>query len=236
MLRGTFYGLGVGPGESGLLTTKAAQILGRTDILCVPSRAAGLESRALSAAEPYLKAGAPVVELLFPMSKENSVLEAHWLAAAEKVAELLVKYDAVTFVTIGDPLTYSTFSYLLATLRRLHPAVNVEIVPGVTSFHAAAALLQIPLIEGEERLAVVSAPVTAEELAELVRYFATIVILKVSAAFDHTLDLLREQGITQDVYLVSHCGGREEFYTKNPFELYGQPVDYLSLLIVKRRA
>ncbi len=236
MLRGTFYGIGVGPGENGLLTVRAVEILQKTEVLCVPGRTAGAESRALSIARPYLDPHVPVVELVFPMSRDSAVLEQHWLAAAGKVRELLAAYKVVSFITIGDPLTYSTCGYLLSYLRRLHPEVKAEIVPGVTSYQAAAALLQLPLVEGDERLAVVTAPLNREELAELLGRFATIVILKVSAAFDHTLDLLRERKDAADVFLVSACGSGEEHCTADPFALYGQEVAYLSLLIVRRRS
>lgn len=235
MLKGTFYGIGVGPGENGLLTVRAVEILRKTEVLCVPGRAAGAESRALSIARPYLEPHVPVTELVFPMSRDSAVLEQHWLAAARQVAELLAEHEAVSFVTIGDPLTYSTCGYLLSYLRRMHPEVKTEIVPGVTSFQAAAALLRLPLVEGDERLALVTAPLEQEELAELLRRFATIVILKVSAAFDHTLDLLRQEKDALDIYLVKACGSGEEFYTADPFALYGQQVEYLSLLIVRRR-
>lgn len=235
MLRGTFYGLGVGPGGNGLLTVRAAEILRKTGVLCVPGRTAGAESRALTIARPYLAPNVPVVELVFPMSRDSAVLEQHWLAAAEKVGELLAAHEVVSFITIGDPLTYSTCGYLLSYLRRLHPDAKTEIVPGVTSFQAAAALLQLPLAEGDERLAVVTAPLWQEELAELLGRFATIVILKVSAAFDHTLDLLRPHRGELDFYLVSACGSGEEFCTADPFVFYGQAIEYLSLLIVRRR-
>lgn len=235
MLRGTFYGLGVGPGGNGLLTVRAAEILRKTGVLCVPGRTAGAESLALTIARPYLAPNVPVVELVFPMSRDSAVLEQHWLAAAGKVGELLAAHEVVSFITIGDPLTYSTCVYLLSYLRRLHPDAKTEIVPGVTSFQAAAALLQLPLAEGDERLAVVTAPLGQEELAELLGRLATIVILKVSAAFDHTLDLLRPHRGELDFYLVSACGSGEEFYTADPFALYGQAIEYLSLLIVRRR-
>jgi precorrin-2/cobalt-factor-2 C20-methyltransferase len=235
IMAGILYGVGVGPGDAGLITEKARQILSITDVLCLPLSAPGRESVALRAVKPYLPAGVKTVELLFPMSKDKAELEQHQRAAAARVDALLSEYKVVTFVTIGDPLLYSTFGYLLACLRRICPEARVEVVPGVSSFNAAAALLQLPLAEGDERLAVFTAPVSEEEVAACAPYIDTLVILKISADFERTLDLLAKLLPERQVCLASRLGGEDEFFATDAFTLRGQTVDYLSLLIVRKR-
>jgi precorrin-2/cobalt-factor-2 C20-methyltransferase len=232
---GKLYGLGVGPGGGGLITEKGKAVLAATDVLCLPVSKAERESVALAAARPYLRENIRIEELLFPMSRDEGVLSLHHEKAARKVASLLSEFGTVTFITIGDPSLYSTFAYLLLHLRKLDPDLSVEIIPGVTSFSAAAALLQLPLVEKNERLAVVPLPVSEEELAVIAGSFDTVVFLKVSAAFDETLDMLKRAGLDEEVYLVSRCGSKEEYWTDDPFALRGSNIDYLSLLIAKRR-
>jgi len=234
MVSGVLYGVGVGPGDSSLITEKGKKALAVSTAICVPKSKAERESVALTVAKPYLSAGVSVVELLFPMTHNEDELALHWAEAAVKVAALLTEHQAVSFLTIGDPFLYSTFGYLLQALRRIHPEVRVEVIPGVSAFNAAAALIQIPLVEKNERLAVVPVPLSLAEFCGLAQYVDTVVFLKVSAAYDQTLDLLEKSGFTGDAYLVSRCGGVDEFWTNNPFALRGQTVDYLSLLIVKR--
>ncbi len=234
-MAGTLYGLGVGPGGSGLVTQKAKDILGRTQVLCLPKSGPGRESVALQVAAPFLPAGVAVEELLFPMSRDREVLVRHWKLAAERVAGLLDCFGAVTFITIGDPLVYSTFGYLMRHLLAVRPAARIEVVPGVTSFVAAASRLQLPLVEGDERLAVLTVPVTAEELAACAAFFHTLVLLKVSADYGGTLQLLKQAGLEKEAYLVSRLGGEGELVCHAPFSLSGDTVDYLSLLIVKNR-
>ncbi|MHB1256590.1 MAG: precorrin-2 C(20)-methyltransferase [Dethiobacteraceae bacterium] len=235
MVPGVLYGVGVGPGESSLITEKGKRALSASTAICVPKSKAERESVALTVVKPYLSAGVSVVELLFPMTRNEDELAAHWAEAALKVAELLAEHQAVSFLTIGDPFLYSTFGYLLQDLRRIYPEVRVEVIPGVSSFNAAAALLQIPLVEKNERLAVVPVPLSLAEFSGLAQYIDTFVFLKVSAAFEQTLDLLEKSGFAGDAYLVSRCGGNDEYWTNDPFSLRGQTIDYLSLLIVKRR-
>lgn len=235
MSSGILYGIGVGPGDSALITEKGKEALARSGAVCIPKSKAERESVALLTAKPHLSADTVIVELLFPMTRDESELERHWEDAARTVARLLSEHGAVSFITIGDPLLYSTFGYLLQRLRRLAPDARVEVIPGVSSLNAAAALLQVPLVEKDERLAVVPVPVAEEELSGLLRYVDTVVFLKVSADYDRTLDLLEKTGFAGELYLVSRCGGGDEYWTNDPFSLRGQPVDYLSLLIAKRR-
>ncbi|MDW7684101.1 MAG: precorrin-2 C(20)-methyltransferase [Bacillota bacterium] len=230
---GILYGVGVGPGDHTLLTEKGKSVLAAAEVICVPKSKTERESVALSVAKPYLSPDALIVELLFPMSRDEAVLDQHWQQAAEEVAALLAKHASVAFLTIGDPLLYSTFGYLMKYLGRIAPLARVEVVPGISSFNAAAALLRIPLVEKDERLVIIPAPVDAEEFKTLSRYVDTVVFLKVSAAFDNLLDLLEAAGF-QETYLVSRCGSGDEFWTNDPFALRGQTVDYLSLLIAKR--
>ena len=235
MAWGILYGVGVGPGDSGLLTAKGKAVLRCANVICVPKSKNERESVALTVAKPHFNANAVVEELLFPMSRDEAVLAKHWVMAAKRVAELLAIHGSVAFLTIGDPLLYSTFGYLLKNLKFIAPEVRVEVVPGVSSFNAAAALLRIPLVEKDERLAVVPLPVSVEEFKALSRYIDTFVFLKVSAAYDQLLDILAGTEFEAEAYLVSRCGGGDEFWTNDPFVLRGEPVDYLSLLIAKRR-
>ena len=233
MALGILYGVGVGPGDSTLLTEKGKAILAGADVICVPKSKTERESVALTVAKPYLSPDVKLVELLFPMSRDEAVLDAHWQEAAGVVAELLGQYGSVAFLTIGDPLLYSTFGYLMTYLGRLLPEARVDVVPGINSFTAAAALLRVPLVEKDERLIIIPAPVKEEEFRVLSAYVDTVVFLKVSADFDKLLDLLEEAGF-DETYLVSRCGSNDEFWTNDPSALRGQAVDYLSLLIAKR--
>ncbi len=60
------------------------------------------------------------------------------------------------FLTLGDPVTYSTFGYILKTMKQVMPDADIETIPGITSFHAASARLNRILVEGEESLLVTS--------------------------------------------------------------------------------
>jgi len=133
-MSGHLYGIGVGPGDPELLTIKAAKVLGRVDLILAASSTKNDDSLALDIARPHLKPDARVIRLGFPMSRNEDTLQSAWEENARLVLNELEQGHDAAFLTLGDPLLYSTFAYLLRTLRSLAPEQAVTIIPGITSF------------------------------------------------------------------------------------------------------
>ena len=153
-MNGHLYGIGVGPGDPELLTMKAARILGCVDLILAASSTKNEGSLALDIARPHLSPGAEIISLGFPMTRSGDALRAAWEENARLVLAELEKGRDAAFLTLGDPMLYSTFAYLLRTLRGLAPDQSVTVVPGITSFQAAAAATETVLAEGSENLLV----------------------------------------------------------------------------------
>ena len=109
---GTFYGIGVGPGDPELLTVKAINALKKIDVLIAPKTEKKSDSVALSIAQPHLKPTAEIFYRTFPMVKdfaqETAVFEAH----RDEILKLVSGGLNVGFATIGDPMFYSTYIYI----------------------------------------------------------------------------------------------------------------------------
>lgn len=233
---GKLYGIGVGPGDPELLTLKAYRILQEVDLICVPKSAAERESLALLIIKKALNRHWEVLELSFPMSRDRQVLERHWAEAAEKVASLVQEGKKVAFITIGDPMFYSTYGYLLGYLQKFYPHIPVETVPGVTAMSACAAVLQIPLAEGDENLVVMPAAYNLEQLNKVVGSFDNVVVMKVNRNFDKVLEVLQQKNLIDQAALVSRCGYPDQFICRNLRELVNQNnLHYMSTLIVRKR-
>ena len=140
----------------------------------------------------------------------------------------------MAFVTIGDPLLYSTFLYLLRILRERYPEIAVEIVPGITSVGAAAAAAAVPLAMAAERLAIVPATYEEEKLRQTLLAFDCVVLLKVSRVFDQIYTLLCELGLERRGVFIRRVGSSEEEVVTDLTSLVGKKLDYLSLLIVRK--
>ncbi|MDK2889072.1 MAG: precorrin-2/cobalt-factor-2 C20-methyltransferase [Thermoanaerobacter sp.] len=232
---GKFYGIGVGPGDPELLTLKAYRALEQVDVLCVPKSAADRDSLALAVVEKAVPKKYELLELDFPMSKDPEVLKKCWKEAGQAVAGQVLAGRLVAFVTIGDPMLYSTYGYVLRYLKENHPGLDTETIPGVTAFSACASLTGVPLVEGDETLAVVPAAYDLERLRQALEKYDNVVVMKVNRRFPEVLALLKELGLAGKAVYISRCGYEDQYFTRDLDSLPGSRLDYMSLLIVRKR-
>ena len=231
---GTLYGIGVGPGDPELITLKALKVLHEVPYIFAASSTKNSYSLALSIVSCHLN-GAGIENLPFPMSKDPQVLQAAWEQNARRVLEVLDAGSDAGFVTLGDPLTYSTFGYLLKTLKRLRPEVHIVTIPGITSYSAAAALTHIPLTEGEESFYLVSGALGAAKLKEVIDKSDNIVMLKTYRYFDEIYQALEEKNLLDRTTCISRCGLDGETVVENLRDLKGRELPYLSMIIIKKQ-
>jgi precorrin-2/cobalt-factor-2 C20-methyltransferase len=231
---GTLYGIGVGPGDPELITLKALKVLHRVPHIFAASSTKNDYSLALSIVRCHLN-GAGIEHLPFPMSKDSQVLTTAWEDNARRVLEVLDAGSDAAFVTLGDPLTYSTFGYLLKTLKRLRPQMHIITIPGITSYHAAAALTHIPLTEGEESFYLVSGAMGADKLREVIDKSENIVMLKTYRHFDEIYRVLEEMDLLDRTTCISRCGLEGETVVENLRDLKERKLPYLSMVIIKKK-
>jgi precorrin-2/cobalt-factor-2 C20-methyltransferase len=231
---GTLYGIGVGPGDPDLITLKAVRVLQRVPHIFASCSTKNSYSLALNIVRSHLN-GAGIEHLPFPMTRDPQVLKEAWEKNAGRVLEVLNSGGDAAFVTLGDPLTYSTFGYLLKTLKRLNPEVRVVTIPGITSYSAAAARTHIPLTEGEESFVLISGAQGAARLREVVDQSDNIVMLKTYRHFEEIYRALEELDLLDRATCISRCGLDGETVVENLRDLKGQPVPYLSMIIIKKK-
>lgn len=132
----TLYGVGLGPGDPELLTVRGREILDQATRVYTPG------DLAERIAETYVSPE-KLERLSFPMTRDETALEAAWTEAAEAVATV-ARNEVAAFVTIGDPNVYSTFSYLETALQE-YPEVTVETVPGVSVLTAFTTAMDVEI-------------------------------------------------------------------------------------------
>ena len=151
--KGKFYGIGVGVGDPENITVKAVKKLRDVDVIVLPEAKGGEGSTAFEIVKEYVREDVEQLFLEFPMIKDAEARKIFRKNNAETIIRELKKGKNVAFLTIGDPMTYSTFIYVL---EYIPDNIEVETVAGITSFNSIAARLNVPLMIGDEDLKVLS--------------------------------------------------------------------------------
>jgi precorrin-2/cobalt-factor-2 C20-methyltransferase len=160
--------------------------------------------------------------------------ETAWDRAASAVAEAFGAGAAtVAFATIGDPNTYSTFTYLAATLTRLVPGTTVITVPGITAMQDLAARSGTVLCEGRETLALLPLTAGVGRFAEALARFDTVVGYKSGQHLPGALAAVREAGRLHGAVLGASLGLPGEDI--RPAAEVSGPAPYLATLLVPGR-
>ncbi len=225
--------VGVGPGDPELITLKGARLIRGAEVVITP-----VGDRSETSVAQSIIAGLVDTERqqlltqVYPMKKDPAEMEASWRASAAETATLVRGGKVVAFVTIGDPLLYSTFLYLYRILREDYPDVPVEIVPGISSINAAAAVADLPLGLAADRIAILPATFEDDKLRRTLTEFDTVVLMKVHRVFDRIRELVADLGL-RGVY-VKRVGLAGEAVFRDLDKVGKEDLDYLSLVIVKK--
>lgn len=175
-MSGILYGVSVGPGDPELVTLKAVRTIEKCGVITAPV-ARGEKRAALSIAEKVCDiSGKTALDLSFPMSRDERVLSEAHKTAAEMIIPYLNNGIDAAFVCIGDISVYSTFSYIAKIVKER--GFEVEMIPGVTSFCAAAAAVGEPLVTGIEPLIVIPAGINSAEFDKLSSLDGTKILMK----------------------------------------------------------
>ncbi len=219
------YGVGVGPGESGLITLKAVKILKNADVIAVPS--AGGARTAFDTAREFIDEN-KVLDCAVPMTKDKARLDAAYKKIADDIETRLKAGRDTAFITLGDPSVYSTYTRVRDILTKRGYAC--ETVPAVTSFCAAAARLETTLCEGDEPLIII--PAGCKDIGSLLDQSGTKVIMKSGGKLGEIKALLSEKGLAGRAVMAEKCGmDGEKIYTD--IETADNDKSYFSVIIVR---
>ena len=228
------YAVGVGPGDPELVTRKAERILRSVDVIVAPVSNPAEASVALGTIREFIdESRQEIVVHQFPMTADRARLLPAWQEASALIAAHAEAGRSVAFITIGDPLFYSTFIYLLRILREQWPRIPVEIIPGISSINAAASEAALPLVEGDEKMMVIPATAGIEQIKAALETCETVVLLKVKPLFSAIIDLLRATGREQRTVFVERVGSPRQKVLTDFEEIAAYSPDYLSLMIIK---
>ncbi len=231
---GKLIGASLGPGDPELITRRAWAALQSGARWLYPVKKAEESSYALSIVERGgLAIPGDAVELVFPMTRDAEILAKAWGRAAVQTVELLAEGRDLVFLVEGDASTFATFGHLARVVRELVPEVEVETIPGVSSFAAAAATTGVTLAEEDETFAIIPAAYGVEVINHLLDEFDTLALLKVKPLVDEVIDLLEKRELLGSSVFIEKVGSPQERVVRDVASLRGEKVNYLSLMLVQ---
>ncbi len=231
---GRFYGIGTGPGDPGLLTLKAADRLRQVEVIFAAA-ARKKKSFAGGVIDALGDCSAQRVSLPFTMAQKMADREQQWISNAKIIIGKLKKGHDCAFATIGDPLLYSTYTYLLREIITLLPEVKVETIPGIMAFQDLASRFNLPTVEDRESLLIIPAWGRDENFSAKLKLADTVVLMKTSASRPELMDELDKAGFAGEFLYGAQLGQEREELCRGVAAIEEVPDEYLSLIIAKRR-
>ena len=212
MVKGTLYGVSIGPGDPELITVKAMNMISNSKYIATPHTGTG-DSLALSIVSQAVDLSDKEIMLLeFPMTKDKEILAKSHNDAADAIAKVLDEGEDVAMLNLGDVTIYS------------------EVIPGVTSFCASASQLKIGLTTMNEPLHII--PATGIDMKEALQMEGSKVFMKIGKSMPKLIETLKELGIEDNVYAVENCG-LENQKVYNSLDEFDGKMGYFTIVVVK---
>ena len=228
MEKGTLYGVSIGPGDPGLLTVKAMDVISDSKYIATPHTGTG-ESLALSIVSKARDLSDKEILLLeFPMTKDKDILVESHKNAAESIMDILDNGYDVAMLNLGDITIYSTFAYVMDIL--LDEGYDVDLIPGVTSFCASASVLKLGLTTMNEPLHII--PASGIDIKEALQMPGSKVLMKIGRSMPKLIEAVKDLNLEDNVYAVENCGLDNEKVYKGLDE-FDETMGYFTIVVVK---
>lgn len=231
-MSGKVFGIGVGPGDPELLTVKAVKALEGADVVIAPRTEKKEGSVALDIARCYIGAKTEIIYQIYPMVKGFEQDTTAWDSNTREIMAMLAADKQVVFLTLGDPMFYSTYIYIFNRLKAA--GANIETIPGITAFSAIASHLGRSSVEGDEVLSIIPATISASRLQQALAACDRAVVMKVYRNYPQVADSLAEASMLKEAVLVSRCGLPDEEIITDVGANRDRKLNYLSTILTKK--
>ena len=237
----TLYGISVGPGDPELITLKGLRHLQQVAVVAFPKGVnTGQSARATNAlgvaqaiVAQWIKADQIQLPLAFPYVHDDAELSKAWHMAAEQVWTYLQRGQDVGFVCEGDISFYSTFTYLAQTLQQIHPEAKIERIPGVCSPMAVASALGLPLTVRSQRLTILPALYSVDELDTALTHSDIVVLMKMGSVYHQVWSVLQRRSLLQHSYVIEWATHPQQTIYRDLRDRPHLSLSYFSIMVIQ---
>ncbi|NJL78577.1 MAG: precorrin-2 C(20)-methyltransferase [Richelia sp. RM2_1_2] len=226
MSLGCLYGVGVGTGNPELITLKSLRILQTVPVVAYPASEDG-NSFARSIVAEFLQSNQIEVPIVLPFKLEKSA-QTFYDQAAEELAKHLSNGKDVAVLCEGDPFFYGSFMYIF---NRLSQRFTTEVIPGISSVMASAAMIGVPLTYRNDVFMVLSAILSQEVLRQKLQVADAAIIIKLGRNFSKVKQVLQELGLVERAKYIEYATmENQKILSINEVEI--ETVPYFSLIVI----
>ncbi|MDA9207897.1 precorrin-2 C(20)-methyltransferase [Octadecabacter sp.] len=229
-MTGTLYGVGLGPGAPDLITLRAARLIENAAVIAYPTLAGG-DSFARAIAAELIPDNVHEIRMDVPMTTDRAPAQAAYDQGAAEIAAALDQGQDVVCLCEGDPFFYGSFMYVHA---RLADKYTVEVVPGVTSVTACAAVSGRPLVARNERLTVLPGPMDTDTLRERIAGAEAVAIMKVGRHLPKIRAVIEGLGLTASASYIERATLKEQIVL--PLSQAPEKAPYFSMILLTKGA
>lgn len=227
------YGVSLGPGHPDLITVRGLQILQQVDKIYYPGSLfsdGGQSSYAHSILSHYALEESKLHGFFLRMNDQRAQAELIYEQTVNAILLDLKHQRSVAIVSEGDLSTYSSFSYILRRLKQ-HQLL-IELVPGITSFALAAAEVQMPLCQLNEKVIILPRVQSEDQLVEALHQCDTLILMKIKSVVPIVLNVVADKKLT--VHYYEKLGTPQQFITDDLRLLHKRDIPYFSLITIKK--
>ena len=227
--------VGVGPGDSSLLTIAAVQAIKKAKLIVFPISSDDRKSSSAEIVRNHIKFKKKI-PIIFPMARQEFDPDQIWSSAVDKIVKSIRNNESVALLCLGDPSLYASSSNILRIINNNYPEIITRTIPGISSISAVAALSNFDLVKKGETLIIKECPSSKSELTALIIQTkvnkTVLAIMKVGKRWSLVKEILEKEKIISKALIALNVGMPEQII-QNASKYNGETMPYFSLILIR---
>ena len=227
--------VGVGPGDSSLLTFAAVEAIKKAKLIVFPISSDDRKSASAEIVKKYIKFKKKI-PIIFPMARKDFDPDQIWSSAVDIIVKSVRNNKSVAFLCLGDPSLYASSSNILRIINNNYPEIITRTIPGISSISAAAALSNFDLVKKGETLIVKECPSSKSELITLIIQTkankTVLVLMKVGKTWCSVKEVLKKEKIINKALIALNVGMPDQII-QHASKYNVETMPYFSLILIR---
>ncbi len=227
--------VGVGPGDSSLLTIAAVQAIKKAKLIVFPISSDDRKSSSAEIVKNYIKFKKKR-PILFPMARQECDPDQIWSGAVDIIVKSISNNKSVALLCLGDPSLYASSSSILRIINNNYPEIITRTIPGISSISAAAALSNFDLVKKGETLIIKECPSSQSELTALIiqtkENKTVLAVMKVGKRWSLVKEILEKEKIINKALIALNVGMPDQII-QHASKYNMETMPYFSLILIR---